>query len=136
MELNSALDLLQGFGTGMMIFQWAILIFAIVVNWIIFKKAGQPGWAILIPVYNIIVNLKVAGKPTWWVVFYLLFPIVLIPIVGIIIWSILILVITILVKHGISRHFGQGAGFTVGLVFLGIIFKAILAFGKYEWKKP
>jgi len=136
MELNSALDLLKGFGAGMMVFYVAIMVFNIVTWWIIFQKANQPGWAILIPIYNILVMLRVAGKPWWWIFFFLAFPIVLVPIIGAIIYMILIIVIMILFLNGISKHFGQGAGFTVGLFFLGIIFRAILAFGKYEWKKP
>ncbi|HMX58702.1 MAG TPA: signal peptidase I, partial [Leptospiraceae bacterium] len=32
-----------------------------------FEKAGQPGWAAIIPLYNMIVLLKVAGKPMWWI---------------------------------------------------------------------
>ncbi len=136
MDLNSALDLLKGFGTGLMVVFTAIMVFNIVCNWIIFQKAGQPGWAILIPVFNLLVMLRVAGKPWWWVFIFVAFPLFLIPILGQIVYPIVILVFFFMMLHGISKHFGQGAGFTVGLFFLGIIFRAILAFGKYEWKKP
>lgn len=135
MDLNSALDLLAGVGTGLMVFFLAILVFNIIVNWIIFTKAGQPGWAILIPVFNLLVMLRVAGKPWWWIFIFLAFPVFLIPILGQIVYPIVILVFMIMMFHGISKNFGQGAGFTVGLIFLGTIFRAILAFGKYEWNK-
>ena len=67
MELNSAFDLLKGLGAGMMVISLAIAVFNIACWWIIFKKAGQPGWAILIPIYNLLVILRVAGKPWWWI---------------------------------------------------------------------
>ena len=47
----------------------------------VFAKAGQPGWAVLIPVYNFIVLLRIAGLPWYWVFTTL---IALIPILGLI----------------------------------------------------
>ncbi len=86
----------------------------LIAMWRVFEKAGQPGWAILVPIYNIIVILKTAGKPGWW---FFLF---LIPIVNVI--------FLVLTFHGISVRFGHGAGFTVGMLFLPFIFLLILAF--------
>lgn len=83
--------------------------------WYMFEKAGKPGWAILVPIYNFVVMLEIAKKPVWWIVM------LLIPIANI--------VFVIMMLHGISKNFGKDAGFTVGLVFLGQIFFAILGFG-------
>jgi hypothetical protein len=127
MNTEQMLGLFKGMGTGMLIVWIAIMIFMIISWWIVFKKAGQPGWAILIPIYNFLVILRVATKPWWWV-FALLLPII--PFVG----PFLLLVVMIFVFHGISKNFGQGAGFTVGLVLLSIVFVPILAFGDYQWK--
>ncbi|GAJ23815.1 unnamed protein product, partial [marine sediment metagenome] len=91
------------------------MVFMIVSWWIVFKKAGEPGWAILIPIFNFLVILRVAGKPWWWVFSILL---AIIPIAG----PILFLVVWILICNGISKNFGQGAGFTVGLVLVSFIF--------------
>ena len=111
-----------------MLIVWiAIMVFMIISWWIVFKKAGQPGWAILIPIYNFLVILRVASKPWWWVFALLL---AIIPFAG----PILLLVAMIFIFHGISKNFGQGAGFTVGLVLLSIVFVPILAFGDYKWK--
>jgi hypothetical protein len=82
--------------------------------WIIYNKAKQPGWASIVPVYNIIVLLKVARKPWWWIFLFL------IPIVNI--------VFLVMTYNGISKAFGKSEGFTVGLVLLGIVFFPILAF--------
>ena len=126
MDPNQLLGVFKGMGAGMLVFSLAVMVFLIVSWWKVLVKAGEPGWAILIPVYNFLVILRVAGKPWWWV-FSLL--IAIIPIVG----AILLLVVMILVFHGISTKFGQGAGFTVGLLLLGVVFVPILAFGKYEY---
>ena len=80
----------------------------------VFRKADEPVWQAFVPIWNAIVLIKVSGKPIWWIILYL------IPIVNI--------VIAILVLHGLSTSFGHGAGFTVGLVFLGIIFLYILGY--------
>ena len=41
----------------------AVLLIMLAAMWKLFAKAGEPGWAIIIPIYNIIVLLKVSGKP-------------------------------------------------------------------------
>jgi hypothetical protein len=107
----------------LIIFSLALMAFNIWVMWRVFEKGGQPGWACVIPVYNFLCELCIAKKPWWWV-FFLFF--LFIPILG----PIGYLVIHIMVCHGISTSFGKGAGFTVGLVLLSIVFFAIIAFDK------
>ena len=99
------------------------LAFGIVVlagMWKVFAKAGQPGWACLIPIYNTIVLLRVAGRPAWW--FLLMF----IPFVN--------FVVAIVALRGVARAFGKGVGFTVGLVLLSPIFFCILGFGSSRYQ--
>ncbi|HNY01910.1 MAG TPA: DUF5684 domain-containing protein [Bacteroidales bacterium] len=84
--------------------------------WFMFEKAGEPGWAAIIPIYNYLIGIKIAGKP-WW---YLL--LMLIPVVN--------LVVYIVILNGLAKNFGKGTGFTVGLFFLRFIFIPILGFGK------
>ncbi len=100
----------------------ALAIFVIVCEWIIYVKAGKPGWAVLIPIYNFIVLLQIVGKPWWWLL------LMLIPIVNI--------VLAIIIMHRLSLSFGQGVGFTLGLIFLSVIFVAILAFGSAKYLGP
>lgn len=95
-------------------------LFMLVTWWKICSKAGQPGWSIFIPFYNIYVMLKIAGKPGWWML--LLF----IPIVNII--------ISILVPLCIAQNFGKGGWFGLGLLFLPVIFYPMLAFGRAEYQ--
>jgi hypothetical protein len=101
------------------------LIVAIVAGvWRVFTKAGKPGWAAIVPIYNIIVLLQIAGKPIWWII--LLF----IPLVN--------LIVAIMVGIEVAKNFGKGAGFGVGLALLGFIFYPILGFGdaQYQGAKP
>ncbi|SHM96739.1 DUF5684 domain-containing protein [Chitinophaga sp. CF418] len=101
----------------LMVFYLAICVLLIVCGWKIFEKAGKPGWASIIPIYNLIVMLEIVGKP-WWYIFMFL-----IPIYG---WIILPIMLT----HDLSKSFGKDVGFTIGLLLLGIIFYPILAFSK------
>jgi len=126
MDPNQLLDVFKGAGIGLIVVWLAVMVFMIISWWIVLKKAGEPGWAILIPVYNFLVILRVAGKPWWWVFALLL---AIIPVVG----AILLLVVMILVFHGISTKFGKGAGFTVGLILLSFVFVPILAFGDAKY---
>jgi hypothetical protein len=100
----------------------AIFVLAIVSAWKINTKAGQPGWACIIPIYNIIVMLKIVGKPWWWI--FLL----CIPIVNIVfgIWMVNLL----------SKSFGKGVGFTIGLLLLSFIFYPILGLGGAQYVGP
>lgn len=107
-------------GTMFLIVELAILALIIVGMWKVFTKAGQPGWASLIPFYNVYILLKIAGKPGWWLILFF------IPIVSII--------FAILALLSLSTNFGKGAGFAVGLLLLPIIFFPILGFGSAEYR--
>jgi hypothetical protein len=90
--------------------------------WKVFTKAGEPGWAAIVPIYNAIVLLKISGKPLWWII--LLF----IPFVN--------FIIGILAALGLSEKFGKGAGFGIGLAFLPFVFYPILGFGSATYVGP
>ena len=104
------------------IFYLSLIGFSIAVQWKIFTKANEPGWACLIPIYNILVMLKIIGKPWWWLIM------LLIPGVNLIfgIWA----------ANMLSKSFGKDESFTIGLVLLNIIFLAILAFGDAVYQGP
>lgn len=97
-----------------LIISLAILVLMIASLWKVFEKAGEPGWAAIVPIYNIIVMLKISGKPIWWIILFL------IPVVN--------FIISILVAIGIARNFGKSDGFGVGLALLAIVFYPMLAF--------
>ena len=97
-----------------------VLLFAAM--WKVFTKAGQPGWACLIPIYNVYIWCKIVGRPGWWVI------LAFIPFVNIIIGIILCI--------DLAKSFGNGVGFGLGLAFLGIIFFPILGFGSSQYQGP
>jgi len=106
----------------LVVFLLAVAVFYLTAEWKIYAKAGKPGWAIFIPIYNIIVFLEIVGKPWWWI-FLLMIPFV----------NFVLLIILI---HKLSLSFGKDAGFTVGLLFLSWLFIPILAFGSAKYVGP
>jgi hypothetical protein len=88
--------------------------------WKVFSKAGQPGWAAIIPIYIVYVMCKVAGRPGWWLL------LMLIPIVN--------FIIAIILNVDIAKRFGKGVGFAIGLLFLPFIFWTILGFGSAQYQ--
>ncbi len=105
----------QGQGMGTTIIEIALLVLLFAGMWKVFQKAGKPGWAAIIPIYNIIVLLQITGKPLWWIVLYF------VPFVN--------LVAVVLVSIELAKRFGKGLGFGIGLVFLPFVFYPILGFG-------
>ena len=107
------------FGTVAFVF-FMTCVFALVVTiiagmWKTFVKAGQPGWGVLIPIYNAYLLTQIAKKPGWWVL------LLLIPLVNI--------VVHVIVSVGVAENFGKGAGFGIGLFLLPMIFYPVLGFG-------
>jgi len=111
---------------GVVIFIYVVLIVAIVAsNWILFTKAGQPGWAAIIPIYNIVVLLQITGKPVWWVV------LAIIPCVNLS-WIVLGFIVAI----ALAERFGKGVGFGIGLALLPFVFYPLLAFSDARYTPP
>ncbi len=106
-----------------------ILVVSIIANWKIFTKAGEKGWKSIIPIYNSVVLFKIIGLSPWLLLIYLA---AFIPVIG----SIAVIVLSIVSVYYLSKSFGKGAGFTVGLIFLPQIFQLILAFGSAEYVGP
>ena len=105
-----------------MIFALLIALLIIVAMWKVFTKAGQPGWASIIPIYNLYIWCKIVGRPWWWIL------LMLIPFVNFIICIILCI--------DLAKSFGKGVGFGIGLALLGIIFFPILGFGSAQYQGP
>lgn len=114
--MNPVMELISG-GFGIVILVLGVLM--LVSRWRIFSKAKLPGWGVIIPIYNVYLMFKLAGKPawTWW----LLLP----PVAG---------VLAIVAQFKIAEKFGKETGFAVGLWFLPIIFYPILAFSDAQYQ--
>ena len=99
---------------------WVIVIAASL--WKIFDKAHKPGWAAIVPVYNVLVMLEIGRKPWWWLV--------LMCIPGLnVIWILLTI-------HYMAKAFGKSVVFTVGIVLFSIVFLPILAFDESQYEDP
>ena len=114
----------------MVIVYLAIIVFEIAALWKVFVKAGQPGWAAIIPIYNLYILLKVIGRPAWWLLLFVAG--VIVPFVG---W-ILLIVIGIIIAIDLAKSFAKSSGFAVGLFFLNFIFVPILGFGQAQYVGP
>jgi len=117
------LGALLAVGGTILLVALALAVVLIIGLWKVYVKAGQPGWAVLIPFYNVYILLKIAGRPGWWLV------LCLIPLVNI--------VIALLVAIDVAKAFGQSAVFGVILLFLlsGIGY-LVLGFGNYKYVGP
>ncbi len=104
---------------GMTILSLALAVLGIVAMWKIFEKAGEPGWAAIIPFYNLYVLFKITWGNGWKFLF------LLIPIANI--------VFAIITMVKLAKAFGKSGGFVVGLIFLSIIFYCILAFDQSQY---
>ena len=98
----------------------AFMLLMLIAMWKVFTKAGQPGWAILIPIYNLYILCKIAGRPGWWLL------LMMIPFVN--------LIIAIILNVDIAKNFGSGVGFAIGLIVLPFIFFPILGFGSAQYQ--
>jgi len=109
------------FGSMGLLFWFAVVVVVIVGGWKLFEKAGQPGWAIVVPSYNAYIMLKIAGRPGWWLLLYL------VPLVNV--------AIAIIVAIDVAKAFGQSAAFGFFMLFLlsGIGY-LILGFGDYHYQ--
>jgi hypothetical protein len=101
-------------------FIWlALVVLMAAALWRLFEKAEQPGWAALVPIYNLVVLCQIAGRPGWWAVLFF------IPVVNVVIGAIM--------AYGIACNFGHGLGMTLLLVFLPFIGYPLLGFGDSDY---
>lgn len=119
---------------------FAITVFIIITCWKLFEKAEKPGWAAIIPVYNLYVLCDMVGVNPWWILIVVLSPILnIIPVLGALAQFAVIIYFLILLNVSLARAFKKEDGFAAGLILLPIVFLPILAFGKenkYCGKRP
>ncbi|MNK25883.1 hypothetical protein D3C87_442120 [compost metagenome] len=114
--------ILAGIGLTFIIIYLAVIVISIAGMWKTFEKAGKPGWACLIPIYNTYIMIEIVGKPSIWLLWCL------IPCVN--------FVFSIWLINLMSKSFGKEEGFTVGLILLPFIFWPMLGFGSARYIGP
>ena len=110
------------FGGVFMLVALAVLVVVLVSLWKIFEKAGKPGWAGIVPIYNAIVLMEIVGRPVWWVV------LMFVPCVSIVVGIILCI--------DLAKSFGKDVAYGIGLALLGFVFFPMLAFGDARYVGP
>ena len=100
--------------TGVIVVELIVFALWIIGMWKVFTKAGEPGWAAIIPIYNIYILLKIAGKPAWWLI------LLIIPFVN--------FLVLIPVSLAVAERFGKSTLFGIGLWLLPFIFYPLLGF--------
>lgn len=98
----------------------AVIVVVIAGFWKVFSKAGKPGWAAIIPIYNLVVMVEISKKPMWWVVLFF------IPLIN--------YIAMFVINIEIAKKFGKGAGFGVGMTLLAPIFWPMLGFGDAQYE--
>ena len=110
------------FGGVFFVIWLAVVILMIAAMWKVFVKAGQPGWAAIIPIYNLFILLKIVGRPAWWIILFL------IPFVN--------FIMIIILSLDVAKSFGKSMGFAIGLIILPFIFYPVLAWGDARYRGP
>ena len=146
---RDALGLL-GLGIAMLVTLCIVMLVVYIVYvigmWKAFTKAGEEGWKAIIPIYNMYIMYKISWKTSmFWItlglavvagIFNALVSVSAIFVTLASLVSIAVAVIGIIQLYKLSKAFGYGAGFTVGLIFLPFIFVLILGFGSAEYIGP
>lgn len=122
MDYNSENAAAAGFGAGMLIFCLVVLVITYAGLWKMFVKAGKPGWAAIIPIYNSVVMIEIVGKPMIWILW------LIIPCVNI--------VFSVWLLNLLSKSFGKSEGYTVGMIVLPFVFFPLLGFGDARYIGP
>jgi hypothetical protein len=126
--LNYLFDEVFLFGLLMAYLAFAVPVFVVFIAafWRLFSKAGQPGWAVLIPFYNLYIYTQIIKRPRWWMLLYLLCAIPFIGAFG-------LLLLSIIDALRLAKVFGRSTEFGIGLILVNIVFVSILAFGKSDY---
>ena len=98
-------------------FNLLVVGFFVAVGWKLYQKAGEPGWAVLVPVYNALVLLRIVGRPAWWLI-------------------LLITPAALIINFDLAKSFGKDWTYGLGITFLGFIFLPMLAFGSATYEGP
>ena len=112
----------QAFGVGGVVFMVIMLVVALVsiaATWKIFTKAGKPGWAAIIPIYNFVIYMQIIKRPVWWLILFF------VPFVNI--------AITIITSIDLAKVFGKSPLFGVIALWLIPVGYLILGFGSAKY---
>lgn len=117
-----ALTLLFGTFLIPLIIAVIVTVIVLIAEWKIYKKAGKPGWAVIVPIYNIYILQEIVGRPAWWTALYFL------PIAN--------MVVAIINAIDLAKSFGKDTGYAILLILLPFVGYPMLGFGSAEYTGP
>lgn len=107
-------------GILLMLIYIAVIVLIIAGLWKTYAKAGKPGWAAIVPIYNIIIMLEIINRPIWWILLFF------IPFVNI--------VVGIIISLDLAKAFGKSVMFAIfGLIIFSPIGLLMLGFGQAKY---
>jgi uncharacterized membrane protein YhaH (DUF805 family) len=112
----------NAFSPAYMVIGLIVLVIIVASLWRTFVKAGKPGWAAIVPIYDTYIMLKIVNKPGWWLLLFF------IPLVNV--------VVSVIVYNELAKAFGKGVGFTVLMLLFPYIAFPILGFGDAKYTNP
>ncbi|MBQ9017904.1 hypothetical protein IJ118_02480 [Candidatus Saccharibacteria bacterium] len=165
--MNTTLTTAQAAAVGGLFGAFAVFgvilyILLIIAGWRILRKAGEPGWKIIIPIYGLYTLYKIVNMRAWFWITFLLncvlavltiaaqndinaynagtlsasqSPLLIATVIFVFISAIFDFIVTIIYSYRLSKAFGHGIGFTIGLFFLPFIFQFVIAFSKDKYNK-
>lgn len=110
---------------GSLAYLCCMLIFVallIAAQWKIFVKAGKPGWATIVPIYNIVILLELVGRPLWFIILFF------IPLLNV--------VAAILLAIDLALSFGKDMVYAILIILFSPIMLLVLGFGSAEYVGP
>lgn len=125
-----------GFQLSYVLITLVLLVLVVIANWKLFTKAGEAGWKSIIPIYGTYTGYKICWKTSmFWIMIiatcvgaWLSEMSSPLPLLGWVI-GVIASLINLVRMYKLSKSFGHGIGFTIGLVLLYPLFALILAFG-------
>jgi hypothetical protein len=99
--------------------QLAILGLVVAGMWMTFRKAGEPGWAAIVPIYNTYLLVRIGGNAWWWVLLFF------VPVINVIAAA--------KVSIDVAGRFGKGILFGLGLALLPFVCYPILGFDSSQY---
>ena len=145
-ELQNLIDALGKAALPICLALLAWYLLDIIAKWRIYRKASEPGWKSLIPVYNSYVLFKRVWKTSYfWAMIVCALATAITTTIGLAgtaqsvmtslttFFQLLSLIISIMFNVKLARSFGKGTGFAVGLIFLNPVFMLTLGFGSAKY---
>jgi hypothetical protein len=119
-SLEAALDSMGPLEIAILVVSLVATVIQIAGMWKTFSKAGERGWGAIVPIYNVYLMIKVADKPWYWILLFL------IPVVNVILY--------LYIQWEVGDKFGFGVLGKLVFMILAPLSYVATGFGSYTYK--